>query len=50
MSLDKIFTWVDASYEVHHDTKIQTGGVMYTELGITHYRSSNKKLNTNIST
>ena len=43
--LDEIFTWVDASYELHHDMKSQTEGVMYMGLGVTHCRPSNKKLN-----
>ena len=43
--LDKIFTWVDASYELHHGMKSQTEGVMYMGLGVTHCRPSNKKLN-----
>ena len=44
-NLDKIFTWVDASYAVHHDMKSQDGGVMSVVLGVTPCRSSKKKLN-----
>ena len=48
--IDKIFTWVDASYVVHHDVKRQTGGVMYIVLGVTHCRLSKKIYNTKSST
>ena len=39
-NLDKIFTWVDASYAVHYDMKIQTGYVISMVLGVTYYRLS----------
>ena len=38
-NLEKIFTYVDASYAVHHGMKIQNGSAMSTVLGITHCRS-----------
>ena len=44
-SLDKIFTWVDSSYALHHDLKSQTRGVISMAFGVTHCRSSKKKLN-----
>ena len=50
INLYKIFTWVDASYVVHHDMKIQTGSDMSMGLDVTHYIPIKKKLNTNIST
>ena len=49
-NLDEIFTWVDASYAVHHDMKRQDGAVMSVVFGVTHCRSSKKMLNTKIST
>ena len=49
-SLDEIFTWVDASYAVHHDMKIHNGGVVFVVLGVTHFRSSKKILNMKSST
>ena len=49
-NLDDIFTWVDVSYSVHHDMKSQNRGMLSMGLGVTHCRSSKKKLNTNIST
>ena len=48
--LDGIFTWVDASYEIHHDMRIHTGGGIYMALDINHLRYSKKKCNTKIST
>ena len=49
-NLDEIFTWVGASYSVHHDMKSHTRGVIYMGLGVAHCRSSKKKLNTKSST
>ena len=49
-NLDKMFTWMDTSYTVHNDMKIQTWDTMPMGLGVTHCRFSKKKLNTNIST
>ena len=45
-----MFTWVDASYVVHHDMNSRTRGVMSIGLGVTHCRSSKQKLNTKSST
>ena len=41
---------MNASYAVHHDKKIQTGGVMYMGLGVTHCKPSKQKLITKRST
>ena len=49
-SLNEIFTWVDASYTVHHYMKSKTGGVMSMILGETHFILSKQKLNAKIST
>ena len=49
-SLGEIFTWVDASYAVHHNMKIQNGVVISMGLGVTHCISSKQKLNTKSST
>ena len=49
-SLDEIFTWVDASYLVHHVMKSQNGGVMSMGLGVTHCVLSKKKFITKSST
>ena len=38
--LDDIFTWVDASYVLHHDMKSHNGGMISMGLGVTHCRSS----------
>ena len=48
--LDEIFTWVDASYAVHHDMNSHTGGSMPMGLGITFGSHSNKTFNTKSST
>ena len=50
MSLDKIFTWVEESYAVHHEMKSHTGGVMSMGLGVTHCIKIKTKLNTKSST
>ena len=39
-NLDKIFTWVDSSYSVHHYMKGQTEGLMSMGLGVIHCRLS----------
>ena len=44
-NLDKIFTWVDASYSVHHEIKSQDGSVVSMVLIVIHCRSSKQKLN-----
>ena len=49
-NLDKIFTWVDASYAVHHDMKSQDGGVMSMVLGVTPCRLIKGSLNIKNST
>ena len=50
INLNKIYTWVDASYAVNIDINSQTGCAMYMRLGITNCRYSKQKLNTKIST
>ena len=49
-NLDEIFAWLDASYAVNHDMRSQTGVAISVGFGVTHCRSSKKKLNTKIST
>jgi hypothetical protein len=48
--LSSLFTWVDASYAVHHDMKGHTGGAMSFGTGIIHGKASKQKLNTKSST
>ena len=48
-NLDEIFTWVDESYGVHHDMKIQTRGDVSMVLGVSHC-SSGKNCTTTSST
>jgi hypothetical protein len=48
--LSKLFTWVDASYAIHHDMKGHTGGAMSFGTGILHGKASKQKLNTKSST
>ena len=45
-NLNEIFTWVDALYEIHYDTRSQKGDEMSMGLGVTHFRFSKQKLNT----
>ena len=40
ISLDKIFTWVNASYSLNHDMKSQNGYLISMGLGVTRFRSS----------
>ena len=49
-NLNEIFTWVDALYEIHYDTRSQKGDEMSMGLGVTHFRFSKQKLKTKIST
>ena len=39
-SLQKIYTWVNASYDVHEDLKIHIGGAMSMGTGLLYQRSS----------
>ena len=48
--IDKIFTWVDASYVVHHNMKSQDGGVISMVLGVTPCRLIKGSLNIKNST
>ena len=48
--IDKTFTWLYALYELHHDMKSNTGGVMSMGLGVTHCRPSKNNLNMKSST
>ena len=49
-SLSTIFTWIEATYAVTADMKIQTAGAMSLGLGILHGKSSKQKLNVKSST
>ena len=49
-SLKDLYTWIDASYAVHHDMRGHTGGTMSMGLGIIHAKSSKQKLNVKSST
>jgi len=49
-SLNKLWTWVDASYAVHPDMKSHTGGIMSLYLGGIAQKSTKHKLNTKSST
>jgi hypothetical protein len=49
-SLNKIRTWVDASYGVHDDLKSHTGGLISLAHGVIMGKSSKQKLNTKSST
>jgi hypothetical protein len=48
--LCKLFTWVDASYAIHHDMRGHTGGAMSFGTGIIHGKASKQRLNTKSST
>jgi hypothetical protein len=48
--LEKMMTWVDASYAVHRDMKSHTGGVVSFGTGAIMSKSSKQKLNTKSST
>ena len=48
--MDKLQTWVDASYAVHPDMKSHTGGIMSFGTGGFVPKSSKQKLNTKSST
>jgi hypothetical protein len=48
--LTSLFTWVDASYAIHHDMKGHTGGAMSFGTGVIHAKASKQKLNTKSST
>ena len=49
-SLNKLRTWVDASYAVHPDMKSHTGGIMSLGIGGIAQKSTKHKLNTKGST
>ena len=40
-NLNVIFTWVDASYTINHDMRIQIGGEISMGLRATHCRPEN---------
>ena len=49
-SMQKMCTWVDASYAVHPDMKSHTGGVISFGRGALFSKSTKQKLNTKSST
>ena len=49
-SLNKVYTWVDASYATHHDMRSHTGGVVSFGVGGIICKSSKQKINTKSST
>ena len=49
-SILELATWVDASYAVHMDMRIHTGGCMSFGLGVLMPKSTKQKLNTKSST
>ena len=49
-SLTELYTWVDASYAVHNDTKSHMGGAMSFGRGVFSTKSTKQKLNTKSST
>ena len=48
--LERLFTWIDAAYGVHHDFRGHTGGCMSFGIGMIHCKASRQKLNTKSST
>ena len=50
IDLIKIFTWIDEVYAVNLDMKSQTGGVTLMEIGVSHAKRSNERLNVKSST
>ena len=48
--MNSLFTWVDASYAVHHNMRSHTGGAMSLGWGTIHNKSTKQKLNTKSST
>jgi hypothetical protein len=49
-NLCKLFTWVDASYAIHHDMRGHTGGALSFGTGIIHGKASKQRLNIKSST
>ena len=49
-SLEKLITWVDASFATHMNKRSHTGGTMSFGVGVIHTKSSKQKLNTKSST
>jgi len=47
-SLEERRTWVDASYAVHPDMKIHTGGCLSFGIGVLLAMSTKQKLNTKV--
>ena len=50
ISVDQLYTWVDAAFAVHDNMRSQTGGAMSFGHGMVHCRSTKQKLNTLSST
>ena len=49
-NLTDLFTWVDASYNVHPNILSHTGGVMSISSVMLHFQSRNQNLNAKVST
>ena len=49
-SLSIIQSWADASYAIHHDMRIHTGGATSFGRGVIHTECTKQKISTNSST
>ena len=49
-TLKTLYTWVDASYDVHPDMRSHTGGTMSLGHGVLNTMSAKQKLNTKSTT
>ena len=50
ISLENMYTWIDAAYGVYNDMRSQTGGAISLGWGIIHETSTIQKLNKKSST
>ena len=50
ISLENMYTWIDAAYDVYNDMRSQTGGVISLGWGIIHEKSIIQELNTKRTT
>ena len=48
--MNKMITWVDASFAIHANKRSHTGGTISFGVGVVHAKSSKQKLNTKSST